>query len=851
MTVEKHDIAILALGLMSVLAAGVLPEEPSVRAAPARQTEGQERARLVAAHQNTSFPLTGKHIQVECRACHQNGVVAGTPETCEFCHWARRQDDPYRLQLGSRCGDCHTPQDWSRIQTGAWEHEQVTGFRLEGRHQALDCTECHGTRSFRETTAECSECHRADFERAKEPDHLAANFPTDCELCHFSASTFRGARFEHTVFPLSGGHRSVSCEGCHANGRFAGTPTDCVSCHRSDFQSTSSPNHVAAGFSTDCETCHGSGATGWIGARFDHDTVFPLTGSHKSSECTDCHRNGTFAGTSSNCVDCHRADYERTRNPNHLQAGFPTDCAACHGASATTWRTASFDHDAVFRLRGMHKTLECSECHVNGRFSGTASECVDCHRLEYDGTKNPNHREAGFSTNCVACHGEGATGWAGARFDHNRVFQLRGRHRAAECTACHVNGRFVGTPKECIACHRTDYSQTTNPNHAATGFGTDCASCHGEAATTWTGADFNHNQFFQLKGRHRAVDCTQCHVNGRFAGTPTNCVQCHRQDYDRAKSPNHAQSGFSTNCTSCHGDAATTWAGASFNHDQFFQLKGRHRAVDCAQCHVNGRFAGTPTDCVQCHRQDYDRTTNPNHAQSGFGTNCASCHGDAATTWTGASFNHAQFFQLRGKHKAADCTQCHVNGRFAGTPTDCVACHQPDYDRTRNPNHAQAGFGTNCASCHGNAATTWTGASFNHDQFFRLEGAHRNLDCQLCHAAGFNLPRDCVGCHRDDYNSGPTRNSTAPTVTSRRRCSSSPARPAMSTSGPKWTKNTRTSAGIRTTAGRATRAIRTAGAESLLVGCQCSAHRLQKISLMVRRFDACSRHVKRGCGSPP
>jgi len=115
----------------------------------------------------------------------------------------------------------------------------------------------------------------------------------------------------------------------------------------------------------------------------------------------------------------------------------------------------------------------------------------------------------------------------------------------------------------------------------------------------------------------------------------------------------------------------------------------------------------------------------------------------------------------------------------------------------------------------------------------------------------FNLPRDCVGCHRDDYNSGPTRNSTAPTVTSRRRCSSSPARPAMSTSGPKWTKNTRTSAGIRTTAGRATRAIRTAGAESLLVGCQCSAHRLQKISLMVRRFDACSRHVKRGCGSPP
>ena len=191
---EKQNLAILVLGLLSIVGLTLLHEEDrTAAAATTPQEDTQNRARLLAAHQNTSFPLLGKHLQVECGSCHLNGVVAGTPETFEVCHWARRQDDPYRLQLGTTCGDCHTPQDWSRLQPGAWEHEVMAGFRLEGMHVALDCTECHNTRSFREATAECSQCHQQDFQTAREPDHLAANFPTDCELCHFNASSWRGA----------------------------------------------------------------------------------------------------------------------------------------------------------------------------------------------------------------------------------------------------------------------------------------------------------------------------------------------------------------------------------------------------------------------------------------------------------------------------------------------------------------------------------------------------------------------------------------------------------------------------------------------------------------------------------
>lgn len=39
--------------------------------------------------------------------------------------------------------------------------------------------------------------------------------------------------FDHdtTRFPLTGMHLRVSCERCHSGGLFAGTPTDCRSCH--------------------------------------------------------------------------------------------------------------------------------------------------------------------------------------------------------------------------------------------------------------------------------------------------------------------------------------------------------------------------------------------------------------------------------------------------------------------------------------------------------------------------------------------------------------------------------------------------------------------------------------------
>ncbi len=297
-----------------------------------------------------------------------------------------------------------------------------------------------------------------------------------------------------------------------------------------------------------------------------------------------------------------------------------------------------------------------------------------------------------------------------------------------------------------------DFNGTTDPNHAAAGFPTTCESCHN--TSQWEGAVFDHNTStsFPLTGRHTSVDCAQCHVNGQFAGTPQTCVGCHLADFNGTTDPNHAAAGFPTTCESCHN--TSQWEGAVFDHNTStsFPLTGRHTSVDCAQCHVNGQFAGTPQTCVGCHLADFNGTTDPNHAAAGFPTTCESCHN--TSQWEGAVFNHntATSFPLTGRHTSVDCAQCHVNGQFAGTPQTCVGCHLGDFNGTTAPNHVSAGFPQDCALCHSTAQ--WEGAIFDHSQTdFPLTGAHTQQECQVCHVNGQyqGLSTACVSCHQSDF----------------------------------------------------------------------------------------------------
>ena len=578
--------------------------------------------------------------------------------------------------------------------------------------------------------------------------HGNLNIP--CENCHTSVSwkPLRGViEFDHskTRYPLRGMHQEVACAQCHVSLVFSNVGQKCADCHADIHRGQ---------FGARCEDCHT--VKGWqtsLKSIKGHENRFPLVGAHATLLCEDCHKGaaaGQFAGLSIQCVSCHQQAFVQTMLPSHQTLHFPSACEACHNMDS--WQGASFDHLKFtgFALTGVHATLECSACHVNG-FQVAGATCLSCHLKDFNGTTNPNHAQAGFPQDCGICHN--TSNWTQVKFDHSAFtkFPLTGAHAAVPCVQCHVNGKFAGTPTDCYSCHQRDFQGTTNPNHVQLGFPHDCSVCH--TTVSWANAKFNHSTTgFPLTGAHATIACTVCHVGNNFKLSNTACVSCHLKDFNATTNPNHVQAGFPQQCQVCH--TTTAWIPASFNHASVgFPLTGAHASVPCASCHINGKFAGTPKDCYSCHQSQFQSTTDPNHVQAGFPHDCSICHN--TTSWANANFNHTTFtaFPLTGAHLKVPCASCHLNGVFNNAPTKCVGCHLPDYQKTTDPNHVQAGFPQDCSICH--STVSWSNATFNHATTgFALTGAHASLSCVSCHVNNnFSITNAaCVSCHLKDYN---------------------------------------------------------------------------------------------------
>ena len=100
------------------------------------------------------------------------------------------------------------------------------------------------------------------------------------------------------------------------------------------------------------------------------------------------------------------------------------------------------------------------------------------------------------------------------------------------------------------------------------------------------------------------------------------------------------------------------------------------------------------------------------------------------------------FFPLVGKHAGLACESCHANGRFAGTPNTCVACHAQDKPAVH--------FVGDCAACH--TAVSWQDIHFNH----QVAGA---TDCVSCHTKdkpANHFSGQCSNCHNTSSWSGAT-----------------------------------------------------------------------------------------------
>lgn len=372
----------------------------------------------------------------------------------------------------------------------------------------------------------------------------------------------------------------------------------------------------------DCATCHVSDSWKIADLRWDHaETGFELEGQHAAVSCASCHEELNFTQATADCQSCHVDVHQGTTG---------NDCARCHTTAHWLISDVQELHEANgFPLDGAHFTASCTECHRQANelvFERLGGECVACHQQDFLATTNPNHQSAGFGTDCASCHDPLVTGWGGENF--HLFFPLEGGHDNVSCTECHTTGNYADASPECSSCHMTDFTATTNPNHAVVGLGTDCASCHDPLTGNWS-AFINHD-FFPLQGSHNINDCAACHNTGNLADASPECASCHMADYNATSNPNHSSQGFPTDCALCHSSDGG-WTPASFtDHDaQYFPIySGNHRNEwnACTDCHTDPNNYAL-FSCIDCHEHsNQNELANDHDDVNGYVFNSAACY---------------------------------------------------------------------------------------------------------------------------------------------------------------------------------------------------------------------------------
>ncbi len=397
-------------------------------------------------HELTNYPLEGKHQNLSCTQCHEgNDGFRLEKYECNDCH---KLQDPHKGELGTECKDCHTTSSWRKTD---FNHDE-TDFVLEHKHSEVGCTSCHFNNNYENAPKLCVDCHTNE-------DIHQNRFGSECEQCHSSVG-WDESSFDHNQesdFKLKNRHQKVACKLCHKQSQTKKIqPENCNSCHASD--------DIHAGRNgTECESCHSE--KGWADTLFDHDreTNFVLKGKHKQLICESCHHTemGTRS-TSRVCYDCHKND------DSHANS-LGKNCGQCH--SESKWnKSVIFSHETTeFPLLGMHRSLDCGECHLSGEFKEVKGTCIGCHSQD-------DAHNSSLGKECGTCHNP--NDWGYWLFDHDKQteFSLKGAHNNLSCNLCHHDDlpNPEKPPLKCSSCHRDD------DIHRGSFGGQDCDQCHSE-----------------------------------------------------------------------------------------------------------------------------------------------------------------------------------------------------------------------------------------------------------------------------------------------------------------------------------------------------------------------------------
>jgi len=267
-------------------------------------------------HSKTGFPLTGRHLQLDCKLCHKVSITIPVKhERCTDCHKDFHKNQFSKDGRTPDCSECHDVSGFSQFSFSIEKHNE-SKFKLEGAHLAAPCFDCHKKGkewSFRSIGEKCVDCHKDIHQNSIDAKYYPAQ---RCENCH-KVAAWSNVQFDHmqTSFALEGKHAATSCRKCHfdvlipevVNQKFNTKNGSCESCHKDvhfgQFKEKKSDY---------CIRCHGF--ENWKPDKFDHNsTRFKLDGGHKNVACVKCHKvvkEGSNQFTNYKfkdilCVTCH------------------------------------------------------------------------------------------------------------------------------------------------------------------------------------------------------------------------------------------------------------------------------------------------------------------------------------------------------------------------------------------------------------------------------------------------------------------------------------------------------------------------------------------------------------------
>ena len=686
-----------------------------------------------AIHAQSSFPMQGRHILLDCQSCHTTSPAvdfAITASTCESCHQQNfletSQPDHLAFGFSTDCQECHEMNRWKPAFMP--DHDALFFPIFSGEHKGEwdDCTACHSDLNNRKEFT-CLSCHEHNQQEMDEEHQGITGYvynSRDCLTCHPDGNSGDFTAHDTQFFPIySGEHKGTwdECAICHdqPDDRKAVT---CLSCHEHNQQEMDKEHQGISGYAwntQDCLFCHPSGEKGDFR---EHDAqFFPIfSGTHNDQwqDCAECHTVPENKKLFS-CIDCHTHRQDKTDAEHAGVSGYAFNSTNCLGCHPSGEKGEFRDHDAQFFpiFSGTHNSQwnTCSECHTVPENKKLFS-CIDCHTHRQDITDTfhqgmPNY--AFNSTDCLACH---PTGERGQFTDHDALFfpVYSGTHdnQWQDCAECHTvpeNKKLFS----CVDCHTHRQDKTDSEHAGISGYvfnSTNCLECHPSGEK---GEFKDHDaQFFPIfSGTHNNQwqECAECHT------VPSNkklfsCIDCHAHARDKTDAFHQGMPSYvfnSTDCLACH---PTGERGQFTDHDpQFFPIySGTHdnQWQDCAECHT---VPGNRKEfsCIDCHTHAQTKTDNEHAGINGYvynSANCLSCHPSGEK---GEFREHdSLYFPIySGKHnnKWDTCSICH-NVPGNNKAFTCLDCHEHSKARMDDKHLGEVnGYryeSTACYNCH-------------------------------------------------------------------------------------------------------------------------------------------------------